>query len=182
MANLPTESPLSAAAEEALFQRLLRRLTDVGQVVAAGAGSAAGAVAEVAGSAASGVRSAAGTVGEAASDAAGQIAGRARDAAEFVQRYPGVLALGAIGPAAPAALLAITALTAKKIIENRRSGDEPVAQMLFRVPESLRDEVKRLAVDEKRQMDELLTEGVLDLLIKYGRQPKALQNADVQPA
>lgn len=84
-------------------------------------------------------------------------------------------------PARADALLAITALTAKKIIERRRSSEEPVAQLLFRVPESLRDEVRRLAVDKKRQMDELLTESVLDLLIKYGRPPKALQKADTQP-
>jgi len=35
--------------------------------------------------------------------------------------------------------------------------------------------VKRLSVEEKRQMDELLTESVLDLLIKYKRLPKSLQ-------
>ena len=55
-----------------------------------------------------------------------------------------------------------------------------MTQLLFRVPESLRDEVKRLAIDEKRRMDELLTEGVLDLLLKYGRAPKALQAPDAQ--
>ena len=118
---------------------------------------------------------AAGAVGKVAGDAAGQIANYAKNAADFVQKYPGVLALGAIGPAAPIALLAITALTARRIVESRRSGEEPIAQLLFRVPESLRDDVKRLALDEKRQMDELLTEAVLDLLIKHGRCPKLLR-------
>ena len=68
-----------------------------------------------------------------------------------------------------------TALTAQRIVESRRNKEEPVAQLLFRVPESLRDEVRRLSMDEKRQMDELLTEAVLDLLLKHGRTPSALQ-------
>jgi hypothetical protein len=156
-------------AEEALFQRLLRRLSDVKQSAAA----------DVAESAAAKVSYAAGAVGKVAGDAAGQIADYAKSAADFVQKYPGVLAVGAIGPAAPVALLAITALTARKIVQSRRSGKEPIAQLLFRVPEGLRDEVKRLALDEKRPMDELLTEAVLDLLIKHGRLPKAIEKVRV---
>ena len=36
-----------------------------------------------------------------------------------------------------------------------------------------------LALDEKRPMDELLTEAVLDLLIKHGRLPKAIEKVRV---
>jgi hypothetical protein len=125
------DDPITGA-EEALFQRLLRRLGDVKQSAAGGAGTAASAAADVAGSAASKVGYAAGAVGNVAGDAAGQIAEYAKNAADFVQKYPGVLAVGAIGPAAPIALLAITALTARKIVESRRSGQEPIAQLLFR--------------------------------------------------
>ena len=119
-------------AEEALFQRLLRRLSDVKQSAAA----------DVAESAAAKVSYAAGAVGKVAGDAAGQIADYAKSAADSC-RISCVLAVGAIGPAAPVALLAITALTARKIVQSRRSGKEPIAQLLFRVPEGLRDEVKR---------------------------------------
>ena len=101
-----------------------------------GAETAASAAADMAGSAATNVGYAAGAVGKVTGDAAGQIANYAKNAADFVQKYPGVLALGAIGPAARIALLAITALTARKIVESRRSGEEPIAQLLFRVPES----------------------------------------------
>ncbi len=172
------ESPLSPIAEDALFHRLLKRLNEAGQSALNGAGVAASAVAGAAESAASRARGAAEAVGGVANDVASQAATYAKDAADFVQKYPGVLAVGAIGPAAPVALVAITALTAKKIIEGRRSGVEPVAQILFRVPESLRDEVKRLSLDAKRPMDELLTEAVLDLLIKNGRTPRALQKME----
>jgi hypothetical protein len=173
------EDPLTEAEEaltQRIIQRVLRRLGEVTQSAVEGAGTAATAAADMAGSAASKVNYAASAVGKVAGDAAGQIADYAKDAADFVQKYPGVLAVGAIGPAAPVALVAITALTARKIVESRRSGQEPITQLLFRVPESLRDEVKRLALDEKRQMDELLTEAVLDLLIKHGRSPKAIEN------
>ena len=175
IASDPTRDDPITNAEEALFQRLLRRLGEVKQSAVDGAGTAANAAADVAESATTNVGYAAGAVGKVAGDAAGQIANYAKNAADFVQKYPGVLALGAIGPAAPIALLAITALTARRIVESRRSGEEPIAQLLFRVPESLRDDVKRLALDEKRQMDELLTEAVLDLLIKHGRCPKLLR-------
>jgi hypothetical protein len=168
----PATISLSPAAEEALFQRLLRRLAKAGQSAVAEAGNAVDTIAEVAGSVASSVRGAASAIGEAAGGAADQIVSQAKGAADFAQKHPGILALGSIGLPAlglPLATAITTALVARQIVERRRSGREPVAQLLFRAPESLRDEVKRLSVDEKRQMDELLIEGVLDLLIKYGR-------------
>ncbi len=143
------EVRLSAVAEEALYQRLLRRLGQTGQEAAAGAETAAGRVANVAGSAAS-------TIYEVAGGAASWVAASAKEAAGY-------------------STTVFTALTAQRIVESRRNKEEPIAQMLFRVPESLRDEVRRLSVDEKRQMDELLTEAVLDLLLKHGRTPSALQ-------
>ncbi len=94
---------------------------------------------------------------------------------DFIQKY-GIEALSALrlidhpdvsGP--------VTVAAAQKIVGNRRNKEDPIAQLLFRVPEHLRDDVKRLALDEKRQMDELLTEAVLDLLLKHGRMPKAFQ-------
>ena len=142
-------NPLSSDAEEALFQRLLRRLGVAGQEVAAGAEAAAGAVASAAGSAAS-------SIYEVAEGAADWVATSAKDAIDYSATM-------------------FTALTAQKIVESRRNKEEPIAQLLFRVPESLRDEVRRLSVDEKRQMDELLTEAALDLLLKYGRTPSAIQ-------
>lgn len=161
---------VTKALEEALFDRILRRVRDAGVAVAAGAGAAGDAVIGAVGEAAVGVRDVADAVGNAA------LAG-AKEAAAFVDKYPGVLAVGAlIDP--PMALLAISAMTAKKIVEYRRTGGEPVSQLLFRVPESLRDEVKRLAVDEKKQMDELLIESVVDLLSKYGRPTKLAQVVD----
>lgn len=165
------EGPITHALEEALFERLLRRVRDAGIAVVSGAGAAGDAVMGVAGDAAAGVRDAAGVVGNAA------LAG-VKEAAAFVDQNPGILAAGALVIDPPLALVAISALTAKKIIENRRAGKEAVAQLLFRVPESLRDEVKRLAVDQRKQMDELLIEGVVDLLSKYGRPTKFLQDAD----
>ena len=149
MSNPRLEINLSASAEEALYQRLLRRLGQAGQEVATGAGTAAGLVANAAGSAAS-------TIYDAAGGAAVWAAASVKDAAGYSTTM-------------------LTALTAQRIVESRRNKEEPVAQLLFRVPESLRDEVKRLSVDEKRQMDELLTEAVLDLLLKHGRMPSALQ-------
>lgn len=139
--NDPIRDKSDTDAEEALFERLLRRLGEVKQTAFDGAGTAAFAAVDVAGSAAANVGYAAGAVGKVAGGAAGQIADYAKNVAEL----------------------------ASKIVKGRRSGQEPIAQLLFRVPESLRDEVKRLALDEKRQMDELLTEAVLDLLIKHGR-------------
>ena len=177
--NDPTRDNPATDAEKALFQRFLHFLSQTKDDAVDGAGAVAAAAADMAGSAATNVGNAAGAVGKVTGDAAGQIANYAKNAADFVQKYPGVLALGAIGPAAPIALLAITALTARKIVESRRSGEEPIAQLLFRVPESLRDDVKRLALDEKRQMDELLTEAVLDLLIKHGRLPKAIETQNL---
>jgi hypothetical protein len=179
LTNRSTDDVFSEA-EEALFQRFFRRLGVVTENAVKGAGTAAIAAADMAGSAASKVNYAADAVGKVAGDAAGQIANYAKTVADFVQKYPGVLAVTAIGPAAPFALLAITALTARKIVENRRSGQEPIAQLLFRVPESLRDDIKRLALDEKRQMDELLTEAALDLLIKHGRLPIAFEKVRVE--
>ena len=158
---------LSPAAEDALFQRLLKRLADATQSAVDGAGSVVDAVSDAAGSAAAGVR-------DVATEATDQIATHAKDAVDFVQKYPIASVLGTIGPAGQIVLATITALAAKRVIESRRLGNEPVAQILFRVPESLRDEVKRLSIDSKRQMDELLTEGVLDLLVKYGRNLAAL--------
>ena len=149
MSDPNLELRLSARAEEALYQRLLRRLGQAGPEVATGAGTAAGVVANAAGSAAS-------TIYEAAGGAAGWVAASAKDAAGY-------------------STTVFTALTAQRIVESRRNKEEPIAQLLFRVPESLRDEVKRLSVDEKRQMDELLTEAVLDLLLKHGRTPSAMQ-------
>ena len=163
-------------AEKALFQRFLRFIGDVKQTAVDGTETATMAAADVAGSAATKVGYVAGAVGKVAGDAAGQIAEYAKKAAEFVQKYPGVLAVDAIRPAAPVAL-------ARMIVESRRSGQkrgQRGAQLLFRVPESLRDEVKRLALDEKRDMEELLTEAVLDLLIKHGRLPKLLEKVRVE--
>ncbi len=167
------EGLVPPALEEALFQRLFRRLEEAGSAALSGAGAVGGVVMGAAGDAAAGVRDAASVVGNAA------LAG-AKEAAAFVQKNPGVLAVGALVVDPPVALLAISALTAKKIIEHRRAGKEPVSQLLFRVPESLRDDVKRLAVDEKKQMDELLIEAVVDLLIKYGRSTRVLQDSEAK--
>lgn len=149
MSSHVPKSPLSPDAEEALFQRLLRRLSEAGQEVATGAEAAASAVAGAAEAAAS-------SIYEAAEGAADWVATSAKDAVDYSATM-------------------FTALTAQRIVESRRNKEEPVAQLLFRVPESLRDEVRRLSMDEKRQMDELLTEAVLDLLLKHGRTPSALQ-------
>ena len=149
--SAPIRDDPNTDAEEALIQRVVqrvvRRLDEARQSAVDGAGTAALAAADVAGSAANKVGYAAGTVGKVAGDAASQIAEYAKNATQF----------------------------ARKIVESRRSGQEPIAQLLFRVPENLRDDVKRLALDERRQMDELLTEAVLDLLIKHGRLPKAIE-------
>lgn len=149
MSTYNPDSPLPPGAEEALFQRLLRRLSEASQEAAAGAEAVAGVVASAAGSAAS-------SIYEVAGGAADWAATSAKDAVDYSTAM-------------------LTALTAQKIVESRRNKEEPIAQLLFRVPESLRDEVRRLSVDEKRQMDELLTEAVLDLLLKHGRTPHALQ-------
>ncbi|MFT8953331.1 MAG: hypothetical protein ABF979_13790 [Gluconobacter sp.] len=99
----------------------------------------------------------------------------AANAAEYVQKH-GTKALGMLDLFGHQEISgSVTLVAAQKIVESRRNKDEPVAQILFRVPEHLRDDVKRLALDEKRQMDELLTEAVLDLLLKYYRMPKAFQ-------
>lgn len=50
------------------------------------------------------------------------------------------------------------------------------AQLFFRVPSGLRHNLKRLAAERDRKMEDLLTEALVDLLIKHGRllpSPKA---------
>jgi len=99
-----------------------------------------------------------------------------------------VAAGGAIGNAAgqvaafAAAVVVDTADAASRIVAARRSGDEPVSQVLFRVPESLRDDIKLLSVTTKRPMEELLTEAVLDLLLKYQRRPRLLEAPSIPRA
>lgn len=43
------------------------------------------------------------------------------------------------------------------------------AQLFFRVPSGLRQNLKRLAAESDRKMEELLTEALVDLLVKHGR-------------
>lgn len=43
------------------------------------------------------------------------------------------------------------------------------AQIFFRVPSSLRTNIKLLAAEEGRNMDELLREALVDLLVRKGR-------------
>ena len=118
MSTYNPDSPLPPGAEEALFQRLLRRLSEASQEAAAGAEAVAGVVASAAGSAAS-------SIYEVAGGAADWAATSAKDAVDYSTAM-------------------LTALTAQKIVESRRNKEEPIAQLLFRVPESLRDEVRRL--------------------------------------
>jgi hypothetical protein len=66
----PTRDNSTTDAEEALFQRLLRRLGEVNQGAVDGAGTAAFAAVDVAGSAVANVGYAAGAVGKVAGDAA----------------------------------------------------------------------------------------------------------------
>jgi hypothetical protein len=68
--NDPTRDNSTTDAEEALFQRLLRRLGEVKQSAVDGAGTAVFAAADVAGSAAANVGYAAGAVGKVAGGAA----------------------------------------------------------------------------------------------------------------
>ena len=157
------DNGLPPALEEALFQRLLQRLIEAGR------GLTPGTVPESADTAAS--RS---FITAEAVEAAGDLL-TASNAGDYIQKH-GIEALSALrlidhpGVSGP-----VTVAAAQKIVESRRNKKESIAQLLFRVPEHLRDDVKRLAVDEKRQMDELLTEAVLDLLLKHGRMPKAFQ-------
>ena len=160
--------PLSVAAEEALFHRLLKRLVEAGDL-------ASGSVSNAAESAAVGFRSAAEAVETAAKQTGELISAAVVSAAEQIQKH-GLEALSSsFGLFDSSVSGPVTVAAAQKIVENRRNKDEPIAQVLFRVPEHLRDDVKRLALDEKRQMDELLTEAVLDLLLKHNRMPKAFQ-------
>lgn len=43
------------------------------------------------------------------------------------------------------------------------------ASLFFRVPSGLRNNLKRLAAERERRMEELLTEALVDLLIKHGK-------------
>jgi hypothetical protein len=171
------EQPLSPD-KIALFQQFLGWLNGAGQVAAAGAGHVADAAVGAAGTAAEGVRGAAVAIGDVAGGVGEKTAENAKDAANFVQKHPGVLAVGAIGPVAPIALAAIAVLTAKKIVESRKNPEINSAQIMFRVPEALRDDVRRLSLDEKRSMEELLTEAVVLLLAQYGRNPSILMIRD----
>ena len=164
----PPPDFLSTAAEEVLFQRFIRRIKEAGEAITPTA------VSEAAEAAASTVRTAAEAVGAVADQTANLLAEAATDASGYIQKY-GMEALSALGLLNSEVSGPITVAAATKIVESRRKKDEPIAQVLFRVPEHLRDDVKRLAWDEKRQMDELLTEAVLDLLLKHGRMPKAFQ-------
>lgn len=160
------ELPISPQTEEALFDRLLRRAK--GEIEAAGR-----AAAEAAESAAKSAREAADVVGAVASELADGVAFRAKGAADFVWDT-----LPDAAKDTTRAAKRIRDSRTKKGGEQGEQLEEEITQLLFRVPASLRDEVKRLALDEKRQMEELLTEGVLDLLLKYRRMPKLLEKLE----
>lgn len=57
---------------------------------------------------------------------------------------------------------------AAQTVEDALSGAKD-AQLFFRVPSGLRSNLKALAADEDRKMEELLTEALVDLLVKKGR-------------
>jgi len=141
------ESPLSPAAEDALLERLLARMREMART----SGSPDGPDARVEPRKdSSNPADLEDSMGPAAED---HPADTAAISAALVPRIGAGRGLGDI---------------IKETIEARKKHGPPV-QLLFRVPEELRDAVKRLSVDRRRAMDELLIEAVLDLLNKYGR-------------
>lgn len=157
-----------AKIEEALFDRLLRHARKEIE-------AASRIATQAADSAARSAREAAEVVEAAASDFAGEMALKAKDAA------------GAVWDTIPS-FSRDTARAAKTIREsrNKKSGDsiiennDKIIQMLFRVPESMRDDIRQLALNERRQIDELLTESVLDLLLKYSVSPKIFEDINLK--
>ena len=57
---------------------------------------------------------------------------------------------------------------ATQTVEDALSGAKD-AQLFFRVPSGLRSNLKALAAHEDRKMEDLLTEALVDLLVKKGR-------------
>lgn len=103
--------------------------------------------------------------GVAVGDVAARGAGMAARGAEVAARGAGVVARGA-GVAARGAQAAAGSVT--ETVESALSGAKD-AQLFFRVPGGLRHNLKRLAAERDRKMEDLLTEALVDLLIKHGR-------------
>jgi len=182
MEKVKNESSFGSTAEELeelLYARILRRLaaatSDVGYVV----DQAQGVVKSVATSAVanaewaiSHVAPALGTAGAAAqsgaSDAIYGVGSLVGHAINKISEIPGAIS-EAVGYGAQPKPDVDTVALSKQVVRSRGTGGMPVVQILFRAPDVLRDDLKRLAIDEKRPMDELLTEAALNLLLKYQR-------------
>lgn len=148
----PPSPVVPSDVEEALFQRLLRRMQE--SVSSAGSSVASGAS----------------QIGQAGSEAAAAVAQAVLDAGTFVKENPAALAPLALVPGmAPLTVAAVSAMAAKQIIEARKRGEADTAQVLFRVPEALRARLKGLAADQGKQLDALLIEACVDVLAKYDR-------------
>ena len=131
--------------EEALFDRFYQRLRDAGLLVSETVTRAAGSVAGAAGDAAGAVGSALQGVSYAAETARDFVDDQASKLSSDIDEV------------------------VTNIIDRRKS--ERVAQIMFRVPDDLRLQLKHLSLETNKNMDVLLIQAVVDLLAKHGRGP-----------